>query len=345
MSSSGSDTLEFEIPTFLLEFANDDQYVSSNRRKIGDTSDGYWWLDCYPNNDGNVSVELRVSCKDIAVEYSVAIKGTDVLGTDKLTTSVKSLSKCWDLISHDDLMESDAIQNDAFVLICNAKFEARDNPDESDTKIVEDSLKIEFSNNDLYDATSDSDECWTPSRLIPGYRQLFWSVDYYPRGTCEPGFCAFIRSEYDVKYELAIHYKNMYLKSTMLTPFSQEQLNASSDNDRVPVYVNTFFEVPKVEDIDEIFEMCTVPNGSLAVNAIRLKLSPLLFHEDYIGDFDSSPMQQAQNSDKVEFRMRCYGAGDRPFNKNYLTFIKWWTKRSRSDFRDSSPMTTLEINV
>uniref|UniRef100_A0A7E4VPI0 MATH domain-containing protein n=1 Tax=Panagrellus redivivus TaxID=6233 RepID=A0A7E4VPI0_PANRE len=349
MSFEFEDTETLSIEAEWLNIFEPGQCVVSARRPVPRCKNLYWWIECYPNGETlelkqYVSVFVCTSTGGFEFKKVITVLRSDVK-CQSTKFCPKNTSGGWKkCISHEKLVLADTIKDGVFTIKCDVIFKVPngtiDNLKKSES--FEDSCIIKF-NRKLIETYKPGQKIIEEKRTVNG---ITWWNHYYPCGETEDdkGYVSvFFHVSggpivLDRRYAMSIN--GVHVKYSSHSEFEEtgnigylhcythEQCQlADHKNDIIEIVCKAIFTKPGLPTLP-IYVQITPPEkveAPLKKQSVKDSITAMMVdyqldHND-VGEFDSTPKTFINGSDKHQWRLLYYPAGDNPRSKGHISLF------------------------
>uniref|UniRef100_A0A7E4UTS0 MATH domain-containing protein n=1 Tax=Panagrellus redivivus TaxID=6233 RepID=A0A7E4UTS0_PANRE len=342
MSFEFEDTDTLSIDAEWLTLFEPGQSILSPRRRVPRCKNLDWWIECNPNGDTKaernyVSVFICASAVGYELTKSVTVKRSDVkYQSNKIS---EGFNKC---ISHDKLKLGDTIKDGIFAIKCDVMFKVPLETIETIKKLerITDSCIIKFDRKKI-DTLIPGNNIVEQKRTVDGFT---WWIDYFPCGNIQndKGFVSLFfhitGGPVTVKFTCAMSVDGVpivqnpgftdYGKSEkgkgFRQCFSHKQVKlADHKNDIIDIVCETVFIKPAEPTLPVTMQQnVEAPLKKQSVNdSITVTMVDYQLDHNEVGEFDSTPKAFVNGSDKHQWRLLCFPAGDTPRSKGHISLI------------------------
>uniref|UniRef100_A0A7E4VMR5 Glyco_hydro_38C domain-containing protein n=1 Tax=Panagrellus redivivus TaxID=6233 RepID=A0A7E4VMR5_PANRE len=317
------DTVELSIPTFLLNFTEELQFIATPKREIKGLDNAFWRLNCEPNVRGKLAFSIRSSVGSLKVYCTFGIKGTD-LQVKKADDAKPFALYCreYEFISHQKLGALKLLSEDVIIATCQIKFFEIPATPIAQCIFASSHISFSFSKAEFQNAGQNK-YVETEKRKAKNCKTAEWWIRYYPNGqSAGEEFDVEVKSSANIEKKYAtvsFDYKGVVISTPLPWSIKKAQLAAIAENGMIRMTSTAVFEVPP-EEWEPTEERSPAEGYRFDFSkGVQLQLSTELCNEEYFGDFQSSENAIALESNNIGYRLRVHPAGDRNFNKGFVS--------------------------
>uniref|UniRef100_A0A7E4VKV1 MATH domain-containing protein n=1 Tax=Panagrellus redivivus TaxID=6233 RepID=A0A7E4VKV1_PANRE len=351
-----TDTVTLDIKATWLDLFEPYQYISSPKQPVPNHEELNWWIHCYPNGAngdcrGKVGVAVFTSDGNFELSVVFTIQNTDITTgnfTKQCDGPFSQAANAFTTHNQLELLAEDVFQDGTFVIQCDVVFNFSCEAVLNNLKLIE--KPKSFEDNCIVKIDRDM-LTFKPGRQAKTKKQVIngitWWIVYQPNGETEDDqhyvgvYFHVFGGPIITNFTCSMIMDGVKLEKTGIVRLTDDRgegfrfvshkqfLLAVDEEDNVDIKCHvTFYQFPAVTitatnktetPAPTVASKSSSDHSHVCQDTISISMLDIMLDNTANGDFDTTPMTPVKGSDKHQWRLQVFPAGDFPRAEGYVS--------------------------